>query len=165
MTVVSDSSPLIALAKIDAFDLLQKLYGTLMISTEVYDEVVVAGAGLAGAGETSKSSWIEVRDIRSRSDLNAAQVRFGLGLGELSTILLAKEIPADLIILDDLAARRLAQKQGFRVQGSVAILEACFRKGYVTDLRQAYRQLTQRGVYLNRQLLDLSLSSFNLPPL
>jgi len=165
VTVVSDSSPLIALAKIDAFDLLQKLYGTLMISTEVYDEVVIAGAGLAGAGETSKSSWIEVRNIRNHADLEATQVQFGLGAGELSTLLLAGEIRADLIVLDDLAARKLAQKQGFRVQGSVAILEACFRKGYLADLRQAYLQLTQRGVYLNRQLLDLSLSSFNLPPL
>jgi len=80
-------------------------------------------------------------------------------------MLLASETRADLVILDDLAARRLAQKRGFRVQGSIAILEACFRKGYLTDFRQAYRQLTQRGVYLNRQLLDLSLSSFNLPPL
>jgi predicted nucleic acid-binding protein len=114
VTVVSDSSPLIALAKIDAFYLFQKLYGTLMISTEVYDEVVVAGAGLAGVGETSKSSWIEVRNISSRSDLNAAQVRFGLGLGELRTMLLATEIRADLVILDDLAARRLAQKARFQ---------------------------------------------------
>lgn len=163
MIVVCDSSPLIALAKIDSFLLLQKLYGGLIISREVYEEVVVAGGGLAGAADTSKSTWIEVRQIKNPADLTVAQTRFGLGVGELSTMILAKEIRADLVILDDLGARKLAQKEGLKVQGCIAILEACFRKGFLPDLRQAYDQLLKRGVYLNRQLLNLSLESFNLP--
>jgi hypothetical protein len=161
--VVSDSSPLIALAKIDSFPLLQKLYGSIIISSEVYAEVVVVGAGLAGAADTSNSPWIEVRQIKNPADLAAAQTQFGLGIGELSTMILAKEIHADLVILDDLGARKLAQKEGFTVQGSIAILEACYRKGYLADLRQAYEQLLKRGVYLNRRLLDLSLQAFQLP--
>jgi len=39
--VVSNSSPLISLAKIESFNLLQRLYGSLTISAEVYAEVVV----------------------------------------------------------------------------------------------------------------------------
>ena len=165
MIVLADSSPLIALAKIDLFFLLQKLFGSVTISGEVYAEVVVAGAGMAGAADTSKSPWIEVRQIKNSADLTMAQTRFGLGAGELSTIILAKEIRADLIILDDLGARKLAQKEGFKVQGTIAILEACFRKGYFADLRQAYSQLLSKGVYLNRDLLNISLNTFNLPPL
>ena len=165
MIVVSDSSPLIALAKIDCFSLFEKLFGNLLVSREVYAEVVVAGAGLAGAADTSSASWIEVRELKNPSDLTLAQARFGLGIGELSTMLLAKQVAADLVILDDLGARRLAQREGFKVQGSVAILEACFRKGHLIDLRQAYEEMIKRGVYLNRQLLNVSLKSFNLPPL
>src|SRR5437870_2717598 len=104
---------------------MRKLFGAIVIPDEVYAEVVVAGAGLSGATETSNAPWIEVRQLRNRADLTAAQVRFGLGAGELSTILLAQELDADLVILDDLAARKLAQNEGFRVQGCVAILEAC----------------------------------------
>jgi len=162
--VVSDSSPLIVLAKINSFSLLQKLYVKIVISSEVYEEVVVAGAGLAGATDTSESSWIEVRQVDNPADLTMAQNKTGLGLGELSTMLLAKQIRADLIILDDLGARKLAKKQGLKVQGCVAILEAGFRKGYLSDLREAYLQMLKQGVYLNRQLLNLSLKSFNLPP-
>lgn len=163
MTVVSDSSPLIALAKIDTFDLLRRLFSELFISTEVYDEVVSAGSGLAGALETSQSSWIQVRQIRNDVDLVASQKRFGLGIGELSTLVLAKELHADLVIVDDLGVRKLAQSQGLRVQG--CLLETGFRKGYVSDLRLAYDQMVKRGVYLNRQLINLSLESCNLPPL
>ena len=163
MIVVCDSSPLIALAKIDSFDLLQKLYGGLIISGEVYAEVVVAGAGLAGAADTSKAAWIEVRQIKNPADLTVAQLRFGLGSGELSTMILAREVGADLVILDDFGARQIAQKEGFKVQGCIAILEACFRKGYLADLRRAYQKMLQQGVYLNQQLLNSSLKSFNLP--
>jgi predicted nucleic acid-binding protein len=163
--VVSDSSPLIALAKIDSFALLRKIYGELYIPTEVYNEVVIAGVGLAGAVETSDSQWIHVCRIKNSVDLVTSQARFGLGTGELSTMILAKELRAGLVILDDLKARRLAQREGFRVQGCVAILEASFRTGYLPDLRQAYDQMVKRGVYLNRELISISLQSFNLPPL
>lgn len=89
MIVVSDSSPLIAFAKIESFELLQQLYGTLTISAEVYTEVVVSGAGMPGAAETSGSPWISVKQINRLNDLDAAQLRFGLGLGELSSLILA----------------------------------------------------------------------------
>ena len=165
MIVVSDSSPLIVLAKIDCFSLLEKLYGTITISSEVYAEVVIAGAGLAGAMDTAKSSWVNIRPIKNPADLTAAQLRFGLGVGELSTMILAKEIQADLIILDDLGARKLAQKEGLKVQGCIAILETCFRKGHLADLREAYLQMLKQGVYLNRQLLNVSLATLSLPKL
>ena len=98
MIVVSNSSPLISLAKIDSFDLTRQVYGTLSISAEVYtEEVVVSGAGFPGAVETSSSAWIQVRQISNAGTLAAAQARSGLG--ELSTIVLAKEIQADLVIL------------------------------------------------------------------
>ena len=137
MTVVSNSTPLISLAKIESFDLLRRLYGTVTISTEVYAEVVESGAGLPGATETSRSPWIQVKSFKPKGDLAFAQRRFGLGLGELSTLMLAKDVSADLVILDDLGARKLAQREGFRVQGTIAILEACFRRQYLADLRGA----------------------------
>ncbi len=56
-----------------------------------------------------------------------------------------------MVILDDLGARKLAQREGFRVQGGMAVLEACFRKGFLADLRGTYQQLLKRGVFLNRQ--------------
>lgn len=165
MIVVSNSSPLIALAKIDAFDLLRRLYGNLVIPSVVYEEVVAAGAGLAGSLETAQAEWIEVRNIRNPASFVAAQIQFGLGAGELSTMILGREISADLLILDDLGARKLARREGFRVQGSIAVLEASFRKGHLKDLRKAYEKLLRSGIYLDRQLLTASLESFGLPAL
>jgi hypothetical protein len=142
--VVSNSSPLICLAKIDALDLLRRLYGSLTISQDVYAEVVVSGAGRPGSFEISNARWIQVRKVTRPAEVTAAQERFGLGLGELSTLILAKEIGAELLLLDDLRARKLAQQKGAFVQGTVGILELCFRRGYLRDLREAYALLMKR---------------------
>lgn len=56
MKVVSDASPLIALARIDCLELLPKLYDRVLIPSEVYAEVAVAGAGLPGAGQIAEAS-------------------------------------------------------------------------------------------------------------
>ena len=92
MTVVADSSPLVILAKLGCFDLLNRLFPRLYISSEVHHEVVVSGAGLPGASEVAKAEWIEVKQLQNRADLLPAQEKYALGVGELSTILLGKEI-------------------------------------------------------------------------
>jgi predicted nucleic acid-binding protein len=77
VTVVSDSSPLITLARMSCFDLLPKLYGTIYIPTEVYKEVVIDGAELPGAVEVSGSNWMEVRAVRNVGGLAAARADTG----------------------------------------------------------------------------------------
>lgn len=165
MIAVADSSPLIILAKLDCFNLLNKLYSRLYISAEVYDEVVVAGEGLPGAREVAASDWIEVRRLQDHAALLAAQTKYVLGVGELSTILLGKEIQTDVAILDDFKARDLAKREGIQIRGTVGILETLYRKGYLADLRAAFQQLLVQSVYIDRRLLNRRLQSFDLPPL
>ena len=98
---ISDSSPLITLARIGCFDLLPKLYGRVYISTEVYSEVVIAGAGLPGATQAAQADWIEVRPVQDIAGLAAAIAKIGLGAGELSTVVLARELSADLVLIDE----------------------------------------------------------------
>ena len=90
MTVVSDSSPLIILAKIGRLGLLYRLYQAVAITPQVYHEVVVAGAGLAGAVEVATSKWIQVKPVKNPSVLVELRMKFGLGLGELSAIILGR---------------------------------------------------------------------------
>ncbi|MBC7218325.1 MAG: hypothetical protein H5U36_09390 [Candidatus Caldatribacterium sp.] len=59
MSVVSNASALINLARIGKLDLLHKLYGELIIPEAVWQEVVVEGAGQPGADEARRASWIK----------------------------------------------------------------------------------------------------------
>lgn len=162
MTVVADSSPLVILTKLGCFDLLNKLFRRLDISAEVYHEVVVAGAGLPGATEVANAKWVEVRNLQNHADLLAAQQNYALGVGELSTILLGKELHASAVLLDDYKARKLAKAEGLQVRGSVGLLETLYLRGYLTDLRATFRQLLTDS-YIDQRLLDRRLRALGLP--
>lgn len=60
MIVLADSSPLVTLAIAQHFELLREFYGEVIVSGEVHNEIVVAGAGLPGDEELRRSSWIRV---------------------------------------------------------------------------------------------------------
>jgi predicted nucleic acid-binding protein len=163
--VVADSSPLIVLAKLNVFDLLPKLFPHVYISAEVYAEVVVAGAGLPGASSVAKAEWIEVKAIQNPAELAAAESKFNIGVGELSTIILARELKAELTRVDDLRARRLAKREGLDIRGAVGLLELLYLRGDISDLRSTFQQLLSHTVYVDRALLNRRLQLFGLPPL
>jgi predicted nucleic acid-binding protein len=165
VTVVSDSSPLITLAKIRWLELLPQLYQTIAITPQVYDEVVVRGAGLTGSAEIAGSKWIDIKMVKNAADLTIAHQRFGLGIGELSAIMLGLELKADLVLIDDMKARKAAQEQGLAVLGCVGVFEQAFTSHLLSDLPQAYRQLLASGAYVDPRILEDSLKALNLPPL
>jgi len=164
VTAAADSSPLIILAKLGCFDLLNRVFPRLYISSEVHHEVVVVGVGLPGASEVANAEWIDVKALQNPWDLLVAQQKYGLGVGELSTILLGKELHANAVLLDDYHARKLARAEGLLVRGSVGLLETFYLGGYLPDLRAAFRRLLAHS-YIDQRLLDLRLRALGLPRL
>jgi predicted nucleic acid-binding protein len=71
MRVVSNSGPLIHLARAAHFDLLRVLFGRVLIPPTVYQEVAVRGKGEDGSHELARSGWIHQRRPR-RADLGGA---------------------------------------------------------------------------------------------
>ncbi len=60
MIVVSNTTPLIGLAQIGRFELLQQLFGEIYIPPAVYSEAVIAGREEGGAKqEVSAAQWIK----------------------------------------------------------------------------------------------------------
>lgn len=165
MAVVADSSPLVVLTKLGCFDLLNRLFPRLYISTEVHYEVVIAGAGLPGSSEVSKAEWIEVKALQNPAGLHSAQHKYGLGPGEMSSILLAKELSANPVLLDDYRARKVAKAEGLGILGSIGLLETFYRGRYLIDLRSVFQELLTHNVYIDKRLLDRRLRALGLPPL
>jgi uncharacterized protein len=132
--VVSNSSPLIALARIGRLNLLASFYQRILVPGKVHHEVTVAGSGLPGADEICKASWIEVAPPRPPLNPSLEQECQSLGAGEREAILLAQSLPADLIVLDESKARRIARAAGLTVMGCLGVLEAGARKGFVPGL-------------------------------
>jgi uncharacterized protein len=160
--VVSNASPLISLAKVDCLNVLPEIFGRISITFEVRQEVVVAGSGRPAAHAIQSVPWIEVEAVKNRALLQQWQQIYRLGAGELSTILLAQELAADLAIIDERAARLLAMQHGVKVMGCVGVLEIGHRQGRVNDLRAVYERMLSKGVHIDREILNYSLARLNL---
>lgn len=146
MKVVSNSTTLVHLSAIGQLDLLRRLFGRIYIPHEVYQEVVVAGSGKPSADEVQAATWIEVRQVTNQLALSLLKAT--LGSGEAACIVLAAEMQADLVVLDDRLARIQAQEQGLKVVGTVGILLNAAERGEV-EFTSALDSLLSSGFRLS----------------
>lgn len=135
MRVVSNAGPLIALGKLGQLGLLIKLYDNILISHEVYLEVVVHGLRL-GMPEAQAVDFlirqgdIQVVAVTLPSSLPAwAQ---SIDIGELETIVLAQQQSADWVLIDNIHARKAARQARLPLKGTVGLLLEAFRQGYLS---------------------------------
>lgn len=116
MIVVSDTSPITNLAAIGQLDLLRQLYTTIIIPVAVYNEMVAVDRLVPGAIEVQTLPWIQtqiVTDVQRITDIQTNQS--AIDLGEAEAIVLALELEADLILMDERRGRVLATDCGLNV--------------------------------------------------
>jgi predicted nucleic acid-binding protein len=122
------------------------------------------GRGRAGSAEVAGSPWIAVRSLLDSSSLQPAAAAFSIGLGEMSTILLGKELNSDVLLIDEWKARRVAAAFGVAVVGCAGLLERLYLRGHIADLRSAFRELADLS-YIDVQLLNARLDALGLETL
>lgn len=146
MIVVSDSTVFMHLAAMNGVELLHDLFGEIYIPEEVHEEVVVRGADRPGAMEMAGAEWVRRRQAGNTLAVSVLQTH--LGAGEAACIVLAREMQADLVILDDRPARLQAQEQGLKITGTIGILLVAAERGHITFL-QALDDLLATGFRLH----------------
>ena len=152
MKIVTNSTPLIELSKIKQLDLLREVYGAIYIPDEVYVEVVVEGTGKPGAAEVEAANWIYCHSVSDVDQVRILQSQHSLHLGECATIVLAREINAEQVILDDNAARRAAIARGLPVIGTVGILLVAKTQRIIPAVRPILNSLRDQGTRISQVL-------------
>lgn len=137
--VVSNAGPLITLAKIHRSELLKDLFGHIVIPRAVFNEVVLRGTGEPGSEETKNASWIETR--LAVDDLSVSVLRESIDAGESEAIVLAQELGADLLLLDDALARRKAERLGLKVMGTLGVRLLAKEAGLLDAVKPALAEL------------------------
>lgn len=146
--VVSNASPLIALAAIGQLGLLQELFGTVLVPTSVIKEC----RSIEGLPE-----WIEQRVVPQSVD--SLRLGAALGMGEQEAIVLALETGARWVLLDDRAARRSAEARGLQPLGTLGILLAAKRRGYLPAVQPAVALLLSCGFRITKDLIEEALAT------
>ena len=145
MIVIADNSPLSAFAEIGQLEILKRLYGRIVIPESVAMEATHPNAPEALRDWiASQPSWLD--QVPDPTDILLETS--SLGVGEASVISLAWHHRANaLLLLDDRAARRLADAMGLRITGVGGILVAAARLGML-DFEDSLAQLQQTSFRL-----------------
>ena len=150
MIVIADTGPINYLILIGEIELLQALYDRVAVPLSVREELGRPRAPEAvRAWIAQPPSWLEIHRPTNPPDAGLAH----LDAGERDAILLAEELAADQIVIDEIRGRREAQRRGLRFTGTLGVLAAGADQGLI-DLRIAVDRLRQTSFYISADILD-----------
>ncbi len=144
--VISDTSPLQYLFQAGLLDLLNKLYGQVVVPEAVADEIRVGLASGLALPELASTPWIDVRTPKQKSLLPMTP---DLGPGEREVLALAVESPGSLVLLDDALARRHARLLNIRFTGTLGVLLKAKSTGHLAAVAPVIDVLDKLGFRLD----------------
>lgn len=150
--VIVNSTPVIGLANIGKLDVLRQMYGTITIPQAVFDEIKSPSVQRQ---VNANRDWIRVEQINDASQKQMYRAK--LHAGEVEVMILAQEKKADLVILDDNAAKKTAKFLGLRVIGTLGILVLAKKRGYIKEVSPVLDALKRDGFFISDDLCDLVL--------
>jgi len=149
MIVVSNTSPLCYLILIGSIEVLPTLYGEILTTQTVLNELCHPDAPeRVRVWANTPPGWLKVRSDPSTVDSSFAILHGG----ERTAIVLAEQIRADIILLDDSAARELAAERKLKICGLLGILRNAAQAGLL-DLPTAVDRLLQTSFRASPELL------------
>lgn len=148
MIVVSNSGPLIALARIGKIDLLESLFHQVRIPKAVTIEI-----GGRNKGERTSlypKSWLKEVCVKDKMALELLRER--LGSGESEAIILAFETKADLLLMDEERGRRIASSRQINIIGTMGILILAKQKRLIPAVAPLLEELRARDFRMSDDL-------------
>ena len=142
--IVSNSTPLIAFTRINQLPLLRSVVGELVIPAAVAEEIADY-PGKRGRIDLAQEPWIRVEYVRSRSSVRLLLA--ALDRGEAEVIVLAQEQNAEVVLIDELTARKVAESLELTVSGSIGVLVRAKEMGRIAVVRPLVDEMIQQGVH------------------
>jgi predicted nucleic acid-binding protein len=150
MIVIGDTGPINYLILIGEIEVLPGLYRRVTIPPSVCEELCHSGAPEpVQTWIAHPPAWLEVHSPTRPPDADLAR----LDAGERDAILLAEELGADQIIIDEIRGRREAQRRHIPFTGTLGVLAAGAEQGLL-DLRSAVDRLRQTSFHISAEILD-----------
>ncbi len=151
MIVVSNTTPLNYLVLIKRIEVLHVLYDQVIVPSAVIDELTAAGTPQSVIDWTqNRPNWIIVKQV-AESQFDSRIVR-----GEAEAIVLANELHADLVLLDDRRARQIAESRGLFVVGTLGVMVEAARRGLI-DFRAVLAELRETNFRFSQAVLQSAL--------
>lgn len=150
--IVSNSSPIIHLAKIGKLELLKDFYEIVVVPEAVYRECTMEGKERAEVELIRNADWLKISQANDKKLVKLLQS--SIDDGESEAITLALEIGADLILLDDSDAREKARLYDLRITGTIGILLRAEKEGKLSSIKETLEKLRITGFWIDTKLMS-----------
>lgn len=159
MIVVSDTTPLISLLKINRLELLERLFGEVMIPKAVFDELTVDQRFRTEADQIRQKSFIVVKPVNNQESASVLKRATGLDQGESEAIVLTDELEADLLLMDEAKGRSVSAQMGIKIMGTIGILMVAYEEDELTsdEVRACIDGLQRAGRHIGQRHYQMLL--------
>ena len=163
MIVISDTTPIVSLIKISRIDLLEKLFGEVCIPEAVFRELTTNTIFESEAEIVKNSSFLKITPVKNLKSLEILQAASGLDDGESEAIILADELKSDILVIDERKGRKVAQKLGITITGTIGILIQAHDEKIIStkEIKSYLEQLRNSSIRLSESLIQEALSMLN----
>ena len=153
MIVVSDTTPLISLLKINRIDLLEKLFGKVLIPDAVFSELTVDERFQLEADQIRQKEFIVVKSVTNSEAASLLRRATGLDKGESEAIVLTDEWKAELLLMDEAKGRNVSAQMGLRIMGTIGILMAAYEEQELTadEVKECVDGLQRAGRHIGQR--------------
>ncbi|HEX4769436.1 MAG TPA: DUF3368 domain-containing protein [Bryobacteraceae bacterium] len=160
MIVIADTSPLSYLITIGELEVLPRLYQTVIVPLMVCDELKRPGAPVEVRQWINRPpDWLDIRTPLLPADPELIEA--DLDEGERDAILLAQELGADELIIDDMSGRKEAQRRNLHFIGTLGVLRTAASAGLL-DFRAAIERLRETNFYVRQAVIDQFMKDFGV---
>ena len=153
MIVVSDTSPILNLAAVGKLHLLRDLYAEIVVPPAVQAE-------LSRNAVPFDLSWTRV--VAAQAQNGVAVLREQLDPGEAETIVVASELEAELLLVDEKRGRSIAIARGLEVTGLLGVLAEAKARGLISQCQPVLDEMTRvAGFWIGDDLRSRYLRGLN----
>ncbi len=151
--IVTNTSPLLAFAKMQACSIIGKLPFEFVCPAEVETEILV---GANQGYETEIPEWLKVLNLSSAiSPLAIAS----LDVGEAAVIQLGLELNIQTVCIDERKGRSAALAVGLKVIGSLGLLGKAKTLGLISEIKPFIEKAKIGGIFYDEKLIENFLKS------
>jgi predicted nucleic acid-binding protein len=138
-TIISDTSCLIILTNIGELDLLKRVYGQIITTSDIEKEF----------GE-KLPDWIMIENVKDQSTQRILELQ--IDKGESSAISLALELSNSTLILDDFKARKIAQQLGLLVTGTIGVIVKAKLNGIIPSIKPYIEKIKETNFRISDEI-------------
>ena len=156
MLIVSDTTPIISLIKVNRLDLLKTMFQEVIIPQAVYNELVCNLRFADEADIVKNCDFLKVVSVHNADNIALLRETEKLDAGESEAIILSQEQVADILLMDEHRGRQVAKRMGISIVGTIGILLQAYDENLLSraEILDCLECMQKNKIRISKMLME-----------